>query len=58
MVFLDFVNSFSKMVQLTAVPEFITAHECAHVFINTVFRLHGLFRDLVSDQDLQFTAEF
>ena len=40
------------------VPESITAHECARVFIDTVFRLHGLPRELVSDRDTQFTAEF
>ena len=37
------VDRFSNMVHLDAVLESITAHVCAHVFIDTVFRLHGLF---------------
>jgi hypothetical protein len=43
------VDRFSKMVHLVAVPETITAEGCARVFVDTVFRLHGLPRDLVSD---------
>ena len=52
------VDRFSKMVHLAAVPDSITAHGCARVFIDTVFRLHGLPRELVSDRDLRFTATF
>ena len=29
-----FEDRFSKMVHLAAIPESITAHECAHVFID------------------------
>ena len=46
------------MVHLAAVHESILAHGCARVFIDTVFRLHGLFRGLVSDRDPRFTATF
>ena len=52
------VDGFSKMVHLVAVPESINASACAHVFIDTIFRLHGLPRELVSDRDPRFTAEF
>ena len=55
---LVFVDRFSKMVHLVAVPESITAQGCARVFIDTIFRLHGLPRELVSDRDPRFTAEF
>ena len=55
---LVFVDRFSKMVHLAAVPETITAEGCARIFVDTVFRLHGLPRDLVSDRDPRFTAEF
>ena len=55
---LVFVDRFSKMVHLVAVPESITAPGSARVFIVTVFKLHGLPRELVSDRDLRFTAEF
>ena len=36
---LVFVDRFSKMVHLAAVPESITAPGCARVFIDTVFKL-------------------
>uniref|UniRef100_A0AAV1U718 Integrase catalytic domain-containing protein n=1 Tax=Peronospora matthiolae TaxID=2874970 RepID=A0AAV1U718_9STRA len=55
---LVFVDRFSKIVYLVAVPESITAHGCARVFIDTIFRLHGLHRELASDRDPRFTAEF
>ena len=53
-----FADRFSKMVYLAAVPESITAQGCARVFIDTIFQLHGLPRELVSDCDPRFTAEF
>ena len=53
-----FVDRFSKMVHLSALTESITAQECADVFIDTIFGLHGLPRELVSDRDHRFTAEF
>uniref|UniRef100_A0AAV1V1N0 Integrase catalytic domain-containing protein n=1 Tax=Peronospora matthiolae TaxID=2874970 RepID=A0AAV1V1N0_9STRA len=53
-----FVDRFSKMVHLVDVPESITALGCARVFIDTIFRLHDLPRELVSDRDPRFTVEF
>uniref|UniRef100_A0AAV1UGY7 Integrase catalytic domain-containing protein n=1 Tax=Peronospora matthiolae TaxID=2874970 RepID=A0AAV1UGY7_9STRA len=55
---LVFVDRFSKMVHLVAVPESIKARVCARGFIDTIFRLHGLPRKLVSDRDPHSTAEF
>ena len=52
-----FVDRFSKMIHRVAVPETTTAPGCARVFIDTVFKLHGLPRELVSDRDPRFTAE-
>ena len=52
------VDRFSKMVHLAAVNESISAHSCARLFIDTVFQLHGLPRELVSDRDPQFTVAF
>ena len=46
------------MVHLVAVSESISAHGCARVSIDTVFRIHGLPRELVYDRDPRFTAEF
>ena len=51
-----FLDRFSKMVHLAAVPESITAHGCARVFIDTLFRLHGLLREPVYNRDPWFTA--
>ena len=55
---LVFVDRFSKMYHLAAVHESISAYGCARVFIETVFRLHGLPRELVSDSDPRFTVAF
>ena len=55
---LVFVDLFIKMLHLAAVHESISAHGCSRVFIDTVFRLHGLPRELVSDRDPRFTATF
>uniref|UniRef100_A0AAV1UR81 Integrase catalytic domain-containing protein n=1 Tax=Peronospora matthiolae TaxID=2874970 RepID=A0AAV1UR81_9STRA len=55
---LVFVDRFSKIVYLVAVPESITDQGCVRVFIDTIFRLHVLPRELVSDRDPRFTAEF
>ena len=55
---LVFVDRLSKMVHLVAVPESITADATARIFVDTVFRLHGMPIDLVSDRDPRFTAEF
>ena len=55
---LVFVDRFSKMEHLIAVPESIDASACARVFIDTIIRLYGLPRKIVSDRDLRFTATF
>ena len=44
-------DRFSKIIHLAVVNESISAHVCARVFIDTVFRLHGLPREIVSDRD-------
>uniref|UniRef100_A0AAV1TBN0 Integrase catalytic domain-containing protein n=1 Tax=Peronospora matthiolae TaxID=2874970 RepID=A0AAV1TBN0_9STRA len=54
---LVFVDRFSKMEHLVAVPESITAQGCARVFIDTIFPLDGLPCELVFDRDPRFTAE-
>ena len=47
---LVFFDKVSKMVHLVSVPESINTSACAWVFIDTVFHLHCLPRDLVSDR--------
>ena len=51
------VCRLSKKVQVVDVPDLITASNCARVFIDTIFRLHGLSSELVSDRDPRFTAD-
>ena len=55
---LVFVDRFSKMIHLVAVPESINASACARIFIDTIFCRHGSPRELFSDRDPRFTAEF
>ena len=52
------VDRFKKMGNLVAVLEFINASAFAHKFIDMVFRLYSLPRELVSDRGQRFTAEF
>ena len=53
-----FVCRLSKMVHLISVRETVTAKQCARIFMDTIFRLHGLPTTLVSDRDPRFTAAF
>ncbi|KAF1331689.1 Pol protein, partial [Globisporangium splendens] len=50
---------FIKMVHLAAVFRTrISAEEDCHVFVDVVFRLHGLPVEIVSDRDTRFTSKF
>jgi hypothetical protein len=58
-----FIDRFSKMVHLTsvssnitAVLSSITAVRSAEVFVDTVFPLHRMPSELISDRDICFTA--
>ncbi|GMF44518.1 unnamed protein product [Phytophthora fragariaefolia] len=53
-----FVDRFSKMVHLTAVPAEVTAKQTARLFADMVFRHHGIPIDIVSDCDQRFPACF
>ncbi|KAE9003596.1 hypothetical protein PR001_g17935 [Phytophthora rubi] len=53
-----FVDRFSKMVHLAAVPAEVTAKQTARLFVDLVFRHHGMPIDIVSDRDPRFTARF
>ena len=54
---LVFVDRFSKMYNLAAVNKSISVYGCARVFIDTVFRLHGLPHELGSDRDPWFHGD-
>ncbi|KAF1319736.1 reverse transcriptase, partial [Globisporangium splendens] len=55
---LVFVDRFSKMVHLAPVSDKISAEKTAKVFVDVVFRLHGLPVEIVSDRDTRFTSKF
>jgi hypothetical protein len=52
------VDRLTKMVHLVPCKTTVTAPEVATLFINNVFRLHGLPSDIVSDRDPKFTSKF
>jgi hypothetical protein len=53
-----FVDRLSKMAHLAAVPDSIDAEGTAKLFIDRVFRQHGLPVAIVSDRDPRFTGKF
>ncbi|KAG2870426.1 hypothetical protein PC119_g27198 [Phytophthora cactorum] len=53
-----FVDRFSKMMHLAAVPTEVTAVQTARLFVDMVFKNHGMPLDIVSDRDPRFTARF
>lgn len=55
---LVFVDRFSKMVHLAAVASTVSAQQCARIFIDRVFCLHGMPEEIISDRDPRFTARF
>ncbi|XP_060754879.1 serine hydrolase-like protein isoform X1 [Neoarius graeffei] len=57
-VILTIVDRFSKMTHFVPLPKLPTAKETARVVLEHVFGVHGLPRDIVSDQGPQFSASF
>ncbi len=53
-----FVDLLTKMVHLAPNNKTDSAQDVAHIFIDTVFKLHGLPEDIVSDRDPKFTSNF
>ncbi|KAG4050124.1 hypothetical protein PC123_g14619 [Phytophthora cactorum] len=53
-----FVDRFSKMVHLAAVPAEVTAVQTARLFVDMAFKHHGMPLGIVSDRDPRFTARF
>ncbi|KAG3030881.1 hypothetical protein PC121_g24477 [Phytophthora cactorum] len=51
-----FVDRFSRMVHLAAVPAEVTAVQTARLFIDMVFKHNGMPLDIVSDRYPRFTA--
>ncbi|KAG3244925.1 hypothetical protein PI124_g10316 [Phytophthora idaei] len=53
-----FVDRLSKMAHLAAVPDTVDGEGTALLFLDRVFRQHGLPEAIVSDRDPRFTAKF
>jgi hypothetical protein len=53
-----FVDRLTKMTHFVATTDTVTAEGMADIFVNTVFRLHGMPKELVSDRDTRFQSAF
>ena len=53
-----FVDRLSKMVHLAACTKTITAQQTATLFIDCVFKHHGMPTQIVSDRDVRFESLF
>jgi hypothetical protein len=52
------VDKFSKYAHFVPVCHPYTASKVAEVFVDNIYRLHGLPQSLVSDRDPIFTSTF
>src|SRR4051812_49105804 len=53
-----FVDRLSKQAHFEAMNTTATAPDVAKIFLNTIFRHHGLPQVIVSDRDSKFTSNF
>jgi hypothetical protein len=53
-----FVDRLSKMVHLAPTHTTVTAEGTARLFVDTVFRHHGIPKDIVTDRGSVFTGKF
>ena len=53
-----FVDKLTKMVHLAGCKKEVTTMEYAQIFVDNVFRLHGLPEVIISDWDPRFTSKF
>lgn len=55
---LVFTDKLSRMIHLIPSVETCTAQDVAELFLQEVFRLHGLPTSIISDRDGRFTSRF
>ena len=55
---LVFVDRYSKMIHLAPTSKQCTGEEAARLYLDHVYRMHGLLRSIVSDRDPRFTGKF
>ncbi|OWZ22522.1 Retroelement [Phytophthora megakarya] len=53
-----FMERFSKIVHLAAVAAEVTSVQTARLFVDMVFKHHGISNDFVSNRDQRFTVRF
>jgi hypothetical protein len=53
-----FVDKLTKLVHFVACKEEVSAKEFAELYVDHVFRLHGLSREFIVDRDSLFTSAF
>ena len=52
------VDKFSKFAHFIALKHLFTAKTMAQLFLDNVYRLHGLPTSIISDRDKIFTSQF
>ena len=55
---LVFVDRLTKMVHLVPTTTDVSAEGTAKLYVDNVFRHHGLQDEFVSDRDVRFTSRF
>jgi hypothetical protein len=53
-----FVDRLTKMVHFVPCKEKLSAKGFAELYVDNVFRYHGLSQEFISDRDSRFTSEF
>jgi hypothetical protein len=53
-----FVDKLTKLVHFVACKEEVSAKQFAELYVDHVFRLHGLSREFIRDRDTRFTSAF
>jgi hypothetical protein len=53
-----FVDKLTKLVHFVACKEKVSAREFAELYVDHVFRLHGLSREFITDRDQRFKSAF
>jgi hypothetical protein len=53
-----FVDMLTKMVHFVPCKEKMAARGFAELYVDNVFRYHGLSEEFISDRDSRFTSEF
>ena len=53
-----FVDKLTKMVHFVACREELSAKDFAELYVDQIWRLHGLSREFITDRDSRFTSAF